>query len=166
MRRLALRAFALLLLLPPLAPGAAAPRHEEGFLRYARVDRGSGEWREMLVDAGALPALRDGRAIPDGTTILMESVSAQGDLGSIFAKRWDGERWRYGSFRPGGTLADFLPRSQCVGCHEAAAEGGTFTRPLLAAFAASGAVQRRFCDAPGRRPCPDGTYASPPVPPR
>jgi hypothetical protein len=76
---------------------AAAADYMAGLVRYARVDRSDGTYREMLVDAATLVALRKGGSLGDGATVLMESYTRQGEIGAIFGKRREGGRWVYGS---------------------------------------------------------------------
>ena len=152
---------ALLLAVACLLTGAAAG-HRDGFTLYGRVDRPDGTYREMLVETRALDAMRAGREPGEGWAILMESRLASGGITSIFAKRREAGGWEYGAFREGGTIADFDGRGPCAGCHRAAeGQGGTFTRPMLRAFMASGAVQRRSCERGGRAPCEAGVYEKP-----
>jgi hypothetical protein len=144
-----------------LAAGIAWPAsdHTEGFARYAHVGRPDGAYREMLADEAMLRA--GGRAV-EGGTILMESYYTPGVVGSVFAKRWQGGRWLFASFRPGEPLPEFRPLPQCATCHRAAAAtGGTFTRAMLERFAADGKRRQAFCGRPGRPPCPPDVYAAP-----
>jgi hypothetical protein len=137
----------------------SAPDHTAGFVRYAHVDRPDGAYREMLVDEATLRA--GGRAV-EGGTILMESYYTPDVVGSVFARRWQGGRWLYASFRPGEPLPEFRPLPQCATCHRAAeATGGTFTQAMLERFAAGGKLRQAFCDRPGRSPCPPEVYAAP-----
>lgn len=134
-----------------------AEGHGNGFTRYARVDRPDDTYRNMLVDNASLEALRQGRTA-QAMTIVMESFSG-GDLTSVFVKRREEGRWIYGSIRPGEGLDAFQPSPPCATCHRAAGAGdGTFTRPMLEGFVKSGAIQRTFCDRPGRSPCGPDVY--------
>lgn len=157
-----LRALAAAALLFACELGAAAfavTDHTAGFTRYAHVDRSDGAYREVLVDDATLAALRAGRGIRDGATILMESYYSPGTIGSIFAKRRDGGRWLYGSFQPGAALPAFAPRPQCAACHRAAEKSdGTFTAAMLERFVETGSIQRIACDRAGRTPCDPATY--------
>ncbi|WP_157018413.1 hypothetical protein [Mesorhizobium xinjiangense] len=144
------------------AAALAANEHTAGFSRYARVERSDGSYREMLIDEASLAALRAGAGLGEGATILMESYYRPGEIGTVFAKQFNGGRWLYGSFRPGGSPASFAPRPQCAGCHLRAQDhrGGTFTGPMLNAFAATDTVQETVCDRPGRTPCSPEIYAT------
>jgi hypothetical protein len=133
--------------------------HTSDFVRYARVDRADGTYREMLVDEATITALRAGTALTDGATILMESYSRPGEISTIFAKRRDGGRWLYGSFARGEPMPAFRPRPQCSGCHRAAdATDGTFTLPMLQRFTMTGTLQRARCEQFGRTPCHGSIY--------
>jgi hypothetical protein len=157
-----MRAPAVFMLVLPLSISSIAlafADHTTGFVRYARVDRTDGTYREMLADEATVAALRAGAPPADGATILMESFSRPGEIGTIFAKRRDGRRWLYGSFAPGEQLPEFRPRPQCSGCHRAAdATDGTFTLPMLQRVAVTGALQRMHCSQSGRTPCSASVY--------
>ncbi|WP_205602565.1 hypothetical protein [Chelativorans alearense] len=138
----------------------AEAEHTTGFARYARVDRADGSYREMLVDAATLNALQANTPLPEGATILMESYYRPGEIGSIFAKRFEGGRWLYGSFRSGEPLPTFSPMPQCAGCHRAAgASEETFTLRMLERFAQTGALQQTHCNRAGRAPCEASIYS-------
>lgn len=150
---------AALLLGAVAGQGKAGEGHRTGFTPYGQVDRPDGTHREMLVESAALAALRLGEGFAEGGVILMESHLPTGGIGSIFAKRREGGGWAYGTFRPGETMAAFRPSGACAGCHRAAeATGGSFTRPMLEAFVATGEVQRRRCERSGRAPCGPEVY--------
>lgn len=143
----------------------SASDHTAGLARYAHVGRPDGAYREMLVDEMTLVAFRAGGRAVEGSTILMESYYTPGVVGSVFAKRWQGGRWLYASFRPGEPLPEFRPLPQCTACHRAAeATAGTFTQAMLERFATGGRLQRTFCDRPGRSPCLPAVYAAGPQP--
>lgn len=133
--------------------------HRTGFVRYARVDRADDTYREMFIDEATLDALRSGRPLSDGATILMESHYQPGEIGSVFAKRRENGRWLYESFGPGEALPEFQPRPQCSGCHRAAAASdGMFTLRMLQRFVAAGEPQHAKCERSGRVPCDVSVY--------
>jgi len=151
--------YALVLPLPISGIALAFVDHTTGLVRYARVDRADGTYREMLIDEATVAALRAGTPPADGATILMESYSRPGEFGTIFAKRRKSGRWLYGSFAHGEPLPEFRPRPQCSGCHRAAdATDETFTLPMLRRFAATGDLQRAHCSQSGRTPCSASVY--------
>lgn len=66
------------------------------------------------------------------------------------------QNWTFGGFDPvtAEPLKLQLP-GDCLLCHQAALMSDmAFSMKLLKRFAASGAVQYRFCLRPGRQPCP------------
>lgn len=134
--------------------------HRAGFSYYGQVDRGDGTYRQMLVDDRTLRAMQEDEPLGDGATILMESYYRPGEIGSIFAKRFEGGRWLYGSFGEGEPMPAFSPRPQCSFCHRTANDlEGTFTLPMLERFARTGVPQRTSCGRTGRSPCKASVYA-------
>jgi hypothetical protein len=66
------------------------------------------------------------------------------------------QNWVFGGFDPrtGAPLKLQLP-GDCLLCHQAALVSDmAYSRNLLRLFAATGAVQYRFCSHPGRQACP------------
>ena len=92
------------------------------------------------------PAGRLVRSKDERTLHLMEKVRP--GFGS--------QNWAFGGFDPATAepLKLQLP-GDCHLCHQAAVMSDmTFSLNLLKRFAASGAVQYRLCQQPGRQPCP------------
>lgn len=138
---------------------AVATEHTIGFVRYARVDRPDGTFREILIDEATLAALRNGSGISGGATILMKSYTRQGGVRSIFGRRHEGGRWLFGSFQPGEVISGFRAAPQCATCHRSAERtDGTFTHAMLERFVATGEIQQTFCNRSGRTPCEPEVY--------
>jgi hypothetical protein len=134
--------------------------HEAGLLRYARVERPDGAYREMLVDLATLERLRQGQPPGDGATLLMESYYQPGIVGSVFVKRRVNGVWRYGTVAAGDASRPLREQSQCRGCHVAAsAKDGIFMLDILKAFARDRTARSTRCEQPGRTPCGSESYS-------
>jgi hypothetical protein len=155
--------------LPVLAAGALQDENPaltdlgRSLVHYATIARDDGSFRRFWIDEAALAAPAD--ALPDGTTIAMETFYGPQTRATVFIKEKQDGKWAYGSFEPGAPdWTGMKAKTVCHACHIDAAADLTFTLPTIAAFAASRTPARFVCERSGREPCEDAVYHPAPAP--
>lgn len=149
------------------------------FIHYATVERNDGHVRRLWVSPNALEALAQGQDFPERSMFLIEAFLTEGYdsanhpiLGEFDPEIHASERrttwkledmrttsrsgdWNFAAFDEsanGVSIAEGI--NDCFSCHEGAAgREFTFSLPLLQAYLATGEVQYRFCNQPGREIC-------------
>lgn len=143
---------------PVASPVRFPSNYREQFVHYATVDCPRSRMvRQMYVDRPSLALLKSSTTIPSGTTIVMETYSAQksGDrltptqLNNVFVREkragWQvssrsGE-WQSAWYSPGGALVSG-DQSACIGCHTRVRDRDyTFTLPALLSATKTGNPQ-------------------------
>ncbi len=146
--------------------GSPLGRYEGQFTHYATVGRPDGSFRRMLIDADSATRVEPSQALPEGTTILMETWHSAERPSTVFVKTKQNGAWLYGSFPPGRPDLNVRTNATCHSCHQPfAAVDGTLTLPLLLTALETNQPQRSFCEKPGRRPCSPEDYQPDPASP-
>lgn len=128
-------------------------------IHYATIARSDGSFRRFFVDEASLAATTPD-AMPDGTTIAMETFYGIENRSTVFIKEKQGGKWLYGSFEPGKPdWTSQKPKTVCHACHIDAANDLTFTLPSLIRFAARKKIERFVCEETGRVPCGAAVYS-------
>ena len=113
----------------------------------------------MWIDEASLSNIQAGQALPDGTTIAMETFYGPQNRATVFAKVKQADGWLYGSFEPGKPdWAGLKSRTVCHSCHIDAQTDLTFTLPVIARFKNERKVVRFLCPQSGRVPCAASLY--------
>jgi hypothetical protein len=163
-------------------PVAPFPRnYAKNLVLYGVGDRSDGKSRDFYISPAAVEAVRQGKELPVGTLLALETFSAKRAQDGGFVKDKNGflvrdkpdhelhvmlkvapesalsKAWIFGAYDPSTGLPQegTNPLSDCLFCHtEALGTDLMFSFKEFKAFVQSGEVQRIDCPLPERQRCP------------